>query len=222
MIQIKVRKMTDDKASSYIKKNSRCAVIVAHPDDETLWVGGLILMHPEVSWTVVTICRKSDPDRAPKFFKVVRKLNADGFMADLDDGPEQNPLDNAEIQNTIMQMLPSERYDLIITHGQAGEYTRHLRHEETSAAVLALCESHRLRTGRLWMFAYEDGGREYLPRAIEKADLKIELHNEIWQEKYNIITNIYGFDEYSFEARTTPGIEAFWRVKLDVKYSERS
>ena len=113
-----------------------------------------------------------------------------------------------------MQMLPPEKYDLIITHGQAGEYTRHLRHEETAKAVLSLCGSNRLRTDRLWTFAYEDGDREYLPRAIEKADLHITLNDEIWREKYNIITNIYGFDEYSFEARTTPGIEAFWRVKV--------
>jgi LmbE family N-acetylglucosaminyl deacetylase len=206
--------MAEAGTSDYMEKNSRCAVIVAHPDDETLWAGGLILMHPEVSWTVAAICRKSDPDRAPKFFKALRKLNATGFMADLDDGPEQIPLDNAEIQDTIMQMLPVKNYDLVITHGKSGEYTRHLRHEETAAAVLALCDSSRLRTGRLWMFAYEDGNREYLPRAIEKADLQIELNDEIWQEKYNIITNIYGFDEYSFEARTTPGIEAFWRVKF--------
>ena len=206
--------MANAGASDYIEKNSRCAVIVAHPDDETLWVGGLILMHPEVSWTVVTICRKSDPDRAPRFFKALRKLNAAGCMADLDDGPEQTPLDNAEIQETVMLLLPSEKYDLIITHGQSGEYTRHLRHEETARAVLALCSNKRLRTDRLWTFAYEDGDRKYLPRAIEQADLLIKLTDEIWQEKYNIITNIYGFDEYSFEARTTPGIEAFWRVKV--------
>jgi len=205
--------MVDTGALSYIKKNSRCAVVVAHPDDETLWVGGLMLMHPEVSWTVVTICRKSDPDRAPRFFKALRKLNATGCMADLDDGPEQTPLDNAEIQETVMLLLPPEKYDLIITHGKSGEYTRHLRHEETARAVLALCGSNRLRTERLWTFAYEDDNRRYLPRAIEQADLLIKLTDEIWQEKYNIITNIYGFNEYSFEARTTPGIEAFWCVK---------
>ena len=169
--------MAEAGPSNYIESNSRCAVIVAHPDDETLWAGGLILMHPQVSWTIITICRKSDPDRAPKFFKVVQKLNAEGYMSDLDDGPEQKPLDNVEIQDTIMQMLPSERYDLVITHGRTGEYTRHLRHEETAAAVLELCNSNRLHAGRLWMFAYEDGDREYLPRAMEKAELKIELND---------------------------------------------
>jgi hypothetical protein len=33
----------------------------------------------------------------------------------------------------------------------------------------------------------------------------------IWQKKYDIITRIYGFAEDSFEAKTTPRLEAFWR-----------
>ena len=30
----------------------KCAVIVAHPDDETLWAGGTMLMHPDCQSTV--------------------------------------------------------------------------------------------------------------------------------------------------------------------------
>ena len=109
----------------------KCAVVVAHPDDETLWAGGTILMHPECEWTVVTLCRKSDPDRAPKFFRAIEKLNATGAMGDLDDGPEQRPLTSRQVQHEILQNLPSNRYDLIITHGLNGEYTRHLRHGDS-------------------------------------------------------------------------------------------
>ena len=42
-------------------------IIVAHPDDETLWAGGTILSHPEWSVFVISLCRASDTDRAPKF-----------------------------------------------------------------------------------------------------------------------------------------------------------
>jgi LmbE family N-acetylglucosaminyl deacetylase len=45
------------------------AVIVAHPDDETLWAGGTILSHPSWQWFIVCLCRGSDKDRAPKFLK---------------------------------------------------------------------------------------------------------------------------------------------------------
>jgi len=205
--------MTHSRSLDFLIENNECAVIVAHPDDETLWAGGLMLMHPEVKWTVVTLCRKSDPDRAPKFFNALERLNAVGFMADLDDGPEQTPLDNGEMQKTITELLPSNRFDLIITHSTSGEYTRHLRHEETAKAVLALWNSDRLFADELWTFAYEDGNREYLPRAIKNADLLVGLNEEIWREKYDIITRIYGFSQESFEAKTTPKEEAFWCLK---------
>ncbi len=208
-----VKGMVNSTDGIIIKKGDKCAVIVAHPDDETLWAGGLILMHPDVDWTIVTICRKSDTDRAPKFFRVLEKLNAEGFMADLDDGPEQTPLDQTELHETIMKLLPSDKFDLIITHSPSGEYTRHLRHEETAAAVLDLCKGRKLSTSRLWTFAYEDNNRQYLPRAIEQADILINLQEDIWLRKYNIITGIYGFSEDSFEARTTPKKEAFRRIK---------
>jgi len=188
---------------------SDCAVIVAHPDDETLWAGGTILMHPEAKWTVATICRKNDADRAPKFFKVLEILGAEGAMGDLDDEAEQSPLVRHEVQRKILELLPSDRFDLIITHGLRGEYTQHLRHEETGKAVMTLWENKKLFAREIWRFAYEDGNGKYFPKAVQDADLKIRLPNEIWQKKYDIITKIYGFAPDSFEAKTTPRKEAF-------------
>ena len=185
------------------------AVIIAHPDDETLWVGGTILMNPEIKWTILTLCRMSDPDRAPKFHKAMKRLMAKGIMGDLDDGFEQMPLDCHEVQYAIIELLPSNNFDLIITHGPKGEYTRHRRHEEVGDAVVALWENEKLFSKEIWRFAYEDGDGKYLPKAIQNADLKIKLPNEIWQKKYDIITKIYGFAPDSFEAKTTPRKEAF-------------
>src|SRR4030042_1482311 len=130
--------------TAFIDENSRCAVIVAHPDDETIWCGGTILLHPDSKWTILSVCRKSDTERREKFFKVVEELGGLSVMGDIDDGPEQSPQNSRDIQNTIMELLPSDKFDLIITHGIWGEYTRHLRHEETGKAVVALWESERL------------------------------------------------------------------------------
>jgi LmbE family N-acetylglucosaminyl deacetylase len=188
-----------------------CAIVVAHPDDETLWAGGTILMHPESEWTIITICRKSDPDRAPRFFKALERLSAGGAMGDLDDEPEQTPLDTRRVQATILELLPSERFDMIITHSPSGEYTRHLRHEETATAVKTLWKSGELCAKELWSFAYEDSGGKYPPRPIDDADSKLKLPDEIWRKKYDIIRNVYGFGPESFEAKTTPKEEAFWR-----------
>jgi len=196
-------------------EDSRCAVIVAHPDDETLWTGGTILMHPEANWTIITLCRKSDQERSPKFFRALKKLSATGTMGDLDDSPEQFPLAAREVQNKILELLSSNRFDLVITHGLRGEYARHLRHEETGKAVMALWESKKLSAKEIWQFAYEDDGGRCLPQPVQGADIYLELPEGIWQRKYNIITKIYGFSPDSFEAKTTPRKEAFWCFSRD-------
>ena len=70
------------------------AVIVAHPDDETLWAGGTILSHPEWKWFIVCLCRGNDEDRSFRFKKALKILKSEGIMGDLDDGPEQKPLED--------------------------------------------------------------------------------------------------------------------------------
>ncbi len=186
------------------------AVIVAHPDDETLWAGGLILAHPEWRWFVATLCRAGDTDRAPRFFRVLARLAATGAMAGLDDGPEQVPLPDDEVQEGVLALLPPLDFDLVVTHGPQGEYTRHRRHEETSRAVIGLWGAGRIASRALWLFAYEDGGRQYLPRPVERAHRREILPEPLWQAKYQMITELYGFAPESWEARTTPREEAFW------------
>jgi LmbE family N-acetylglucosaminyl deacetylase len=205
--------MKDSTCATYIKQGSHCAVIVAHPDDETLWCGGLILMHPQVQWTIITLCRRSDPDRFRKFHKVMKKLGATGIMGDLDDGPEQIPLALYEVRCAISELLPSNSFDFIITHSPDGEYTRHRRHEEVGGAVTSLWKDEKLFSKELWQFAYEDNGRQTKPLPIQNADLRIKLPKEIWQTKYEIITNIYGFAPHGFEAKATTKEEAFWRFR---------
>lgn len=185
------------------------AVLVAHPDDETLWVGGTLL--EQRTWTpfVVSACRGSDADRAPKFYSVLEELGARGALADLDDGPEQSPLPDALVEQALLSALPIHQFDRIVTHSPLGEYTRHRRHEEVGSAVLRLWQSERLRAAELWLFAYEDGGRTHLPRPRADASIVRELPDEIWQRKRWLITERYGFTSESWEARATPQREAF-------------
>ena len=195
-----------------VRSNSRprAAVVVAHPDDETLWCGGYILTHPEVLWRIVTLCRASDPDRAPKFRRVLQRLGAEGEMADLDDGPDQAPLPEGQVRETIAHLLTGNSYDLVLSHGPLGEYTRHRRHAECCQAVVELWRSGGMGTKRLWMFAYEDGGRTYLPRVREDADRRDALTDDVWLEKRRLIMDVYGFGADSWEAQTTPREEGLW------------
>jgi len=192
-------------------KSKTVALIVAHPDDEILWAGGTVIDNPSWNWFILSLCRGSDPDRAPKFYKVLEMLGAEGTMGDLDDAPEQEPLDEKEVEQTILDLLPSKHFNLIITHDPSGEYTRHLRHEETGKAVINLWHIGKISADELWTFAYSDGNRKYFPMPIENATLYNKLTKQTWLKKHELITEKYGFEKKSWEAQTTPRTEAYWK-----------
>jgi LmbE family N-acetylglucosaminyl deacetylase len=194
---------------NFFKDFKNAAVIVAHPDDEILWSGGTILSYPHIDWTILTLTRESDPDRAPKFVKASAILGAKGLMADMDDGPQQKPLLIPEIQSSILSTLSENYFDLVITHNTKGEYTRHLRHEEVSLAVEGLIKAKKLKCKKFLNFAYEDGGKKYLPRPRVEADLIINLPQTLLEKKKDIIINTYGFSPDCFEAKVCSNFEAF-------------
>jgi LmbE family N-acetylglucosaminyl deacetylase len=198
--------MEQDQASG---KTTRVAVIVAHPDDETLWAGGLLLSHPEWSTFILTLCRGEDPDRAPKFRKALESLGSVGAMANLDDGPEQYPLSTERVQNAILSLLPELDYDILLTHAPQGEYTWHRRHGEVSLAAGELWRDGQLRAKHMWQFAYEDGGGAYAPQPRRDTTLLLSLPATVWTRKYAIIREVYGFGEASWEARAATRTEAF-------------
>jgi len=193
------------------KVTKKVAVIVAHPDDETLWAGGTILNHPSWNFFIACLCRGADNERAPRYRNALKILKSEGVIGDLDDGPDQKPLDEKEVESKILELLPPKHFDLIITHNPTGEYTRHIRHEEVSKAVIRLWHSGRIYTNMLWTFAYEDNKKEYFPKPVETASVYRVLSKRIWLRKHSIITETYGFEKNSFEAMTTPRAESFWQ-----------
>jgi LmbE family N-acetylglucosaminyl deacetylase len=213
------------KPEAIKKKTKKVAIIVAHPDDEVLWAGGTILAQPQWQCFIACLCRKSDPDRAPKFHKALAVFHAKGAMGDLDDGPAQTPQDKQEITRILLELLPNINYDLIITHNPTGEYTRHLRHEEIGTTVLNLWYEDKLSSKEIWIFAYEDGNRMYFPQALKATDLHVDVPADLWNKKYELITKVYGFEPDSWEAKATPKAEAFWKFshkKEALKWIERN
>ncbi len=140
---------------------------------------------------------------------MLEHLGATGDMADLDDGPDQRPLQSEAVRQIVQHLLAGGPYDLILTHGPHGEYTHHQRHEECCRAVVELWSCGRIRTDQLWLFDYDDNDRAMLPRANEGADLRFRLPAATWREKLRLITAGYGFPADSWEARCTPRVEGF-------------
>ena len=91
----------------------RNVVVTAHPDDETLWCGGLILKYPG-DWTVMCLTIPNrDPIRAWKFAEACHRLGAVGRLFPAAEPPPDEP---------IFPQVDVSRYDCLITHGEKGEY----------------------------------------------------------------------------------------------------
>lgn len=190
----------------------KAAIIVAHPDDETIWSGGLILRHRDWAWTVLSLSRGDDANRRPKFERVCDLLAVRGIISDLDDGNPLKPLNpRREIGRRIMNCLCPTGWDLCVTHGRNGEYG-HRRHREVHNEVISLIGDGILECEALWTFGYECNGqpRSCLPGA--DAEILLDLDPEELLEKKRIVREEYGYAEDSFEVAACISPEAFHRL----------
>jgi LmbE family N-acetylglucosaminyl deacetylase len=188
----------------------KAALIVTHPDDDTLRAGETILSHSSWDWFIVSLSRGGETGHAQNFLQALQQLEAKGVIRNLDTINHQNPLNETELKNTILALLPEHYFSLVISHYPAGEYADHNRHDETGKALILLWHSGIITAAEFRAFAIEDGKKSYLPRPIETAGIYKLLTKRIWKEKQNIITEIYGFDLNSFEAKTTTIAESSW------------
>ena len=191
-------------------------VIVAHPDDETIWMGGTILANSEDKWTIISLCRKTDPDRAPKFKRVCQYYGAKSIISDLDD-EVLKPLPIDYVLKFIEKLIPKpqEEYDCIYTHGANGEYG-HLRHKESHRAVIRLFTTKKISAKKLLFFSYTPGNvpakhdsELMIPIANPKANVHNTLSTDNLKKKLMLVKDIYGFSSDGFEASSCGQHESF-------------
>ncbi len=184
-------------------------VIVAHPDDETIWMGGTLLKNRS-KWqtTIISLCRRDDKDRAPRFGQACKILNTKGFMSDLDDSEQGDfkTISQAEIIERIRNFTDGKSYDYLFTHGENGEYG-HIRHIEVHKAVKEMLNKKLLDANRCFFFSYVKENE--ICRANKNADKFIKLSKLNFDKKRHLIRDVYGFQENSFEYRCCNNVEAF-------------
>jgi LmbE family N-acetylglucosaminyl deacetylase len=192
-------------------KDKQALVIVAHPDDETIWMGGTILKHPEIKWTIFSLCRASDRDRAPKFLKVCRYYKAQAIIADLEDEGRMNlKASLPAIKKIIKKKLNKKNYSYVFTHGANGEYG-HPRHKGINLAVKELINKKIIKPEAVFYFNYEKiANREFsLLKSRENSDIVEKLSKTLYSQKIHIMSAIYGFDPKGIDASYCTNPEAF-------------
>lgn len=197
-------------AKTKIKKQ-HALVVVAHPDDETIWMGGFIFGNPEIDWTIISLCRSSDTDRAPKFKRVMKVLNARGIIEDLDD---KNKLTINQtipiIKKIILKNFANKKFDLLFTHGVNGEYG-HNRHKGVHLAIKELIKNEKLSVKHVLCFDYIKAGKNELPlmKANNNAEVTFYLNNKEFEKKKKIVAEMYGYSNDGIDVNLCTNPEAF-------------
>jgi len=196
-------------------KKKEILVIVAHPDDETIWMGGTLLKS-KFNKTIVCLCRKKDKDRAPKFEKACKMLNAKGYISDLDDFEKGyfKKISSQDIIKRILKFAKEKKYDYLFTHGKNGEY-EHIRHKEIHNAVKEMLNKKILSVKKVFFFSYlpKKNNFQGYAKYNSSADKLIKLNSNELLMKKNIIKNIYCYSEGGFEEKSSDKIEAFDSLK---------
>jgi hypothetical protein len=200
-----------------LEPNKRAIAIVAHPDDEIIFMGGVIMKNPQVDWTVFSVCRASDKDREPKFRQVCAKNKVRGIITDVEDEDKMNVAKSIPIiAKLIVDKLKSKKFDYIFTHGANGEYG-HKRHIGVHQAIKKLIDNKVLKPEAVFYFNYKKINRGVGAPFTIKAGTSclLKLSPAELRRKKEIVAYMYGYDINGIDVSYCTNPEAF--IKIDIK-----
>lgn len=148
---------------------SKCdkLMIVAHPDDETLWGGAHLL---KGGYLVVCVTNGRNEERRAEYISVVEKSGNVPLILEYPDKVFGKRDEWEEVYDKITAdvelLVGLKDWDMIVTHNPDGEYG-HIHHKMTNKIVTDVCDSKK-PSGKLYYF-----GKYY--RAADLPDVKDKL-----------------------------------------------
>lgn len=173
----------------------KALVIVAHPDDHVLWMGGTILRFKDWEWHILSLCNSHNDNFQPKlesFQKSCEELNIKRYRAQGMRDYQQRELMEIEqplkVQKEILSFADKE-YDLFFTHSISVncEYGYHANHIEVRESLNKLLDEQILKVKAFFYFCYKAQGNGQ-PVIVDEdnADYKVELTQEEINKKRNL------------------------------------
>ncbi|PFE29522.1 hypothetical protein CN279_01835 [Bacillus anthracis] len=103
-------------------------MIVAHPDDESIFGGAALLK--ELGWKVICLTNGNDPLRAFEFYEAMKLVGASCEIWDYPDRFE-GYFDKVQLTKDLNKVFLKDNYNCIVTHNLQGEYG-HSQHKSLS------------------------------------------------------------------------------------------
>ena len=198
-------------------------VITAHPDDETVFMGGTILKNRSWSWLVICVTcpndvRKREFESACEAYRElgVRLRNRLLCHPDIPD----HRTGGIDIKQLCRQLKTlSLKPNIVFTHNSIGEYD-HAAHKAVNKVVNRLFNN-------IWEFICP-GAKNYPQPYLEKTK-EISLTEELLRKKKDIFCNCYRSQYYLWcnftdimEYEFTRGPEVFTQQSSRANYSSKN
>ena len=142
-------------------------MIVAHPDDETIFGGNLLLN--KKGWKVICITNASNSIRRGEFIHAMKLIKAEYEMWDHED-TFFNGNFHPQLIIDLTKIFLAKPYKLIVTHNSNGEYG-HIQHKALHRIVRNILKSRKCPQNiqNLYLFSPNPSQKGYL--TIRKQQL---------------------------------------------------